>query len=77
MSRGSLCNVLDRDLACAVALGFVDLPGVAANPQTFFQLYWMGSRARMVELLDRARAAGARGLIVTLDWTFAHRRDWG
>jgi isopentenyl diphosphate isomerase/L-lactate dehydrogenase-like FMN-dependent dehydrogenase len=27
--------------------------------------------------VDRARAAGAVGLIVTLDWTFAHRRDWG
>ncbi|MFZ0378775.1 MAG: alpha-hydroxy-acid oxidizing protein, partial [Solirubrobacteraceae bacterium] len=24
-----------------------------------------------------ARAAGARGLIVTLDWTFSHSRDWG
>ncbi len=27
--------------------------------------------------LERARAGGAKGLIVTLDWTFAHRRDWG
>lgn len=34
MSRGLLCNVLDRDLACAVALGFVDLPRVMANPLT-------------------------------------------
>ncbi len=34
MSRGLLCNVLDRDLACAVALGFVDMPGVAANART-------------------------------------------
>ena len=34
MSRGLLGNVLDRDLACAVALGFVDLPRVATNPQT-------------------------------------------
>ena len=24
-----------------------------------------------------ARAAGAAGLILTLDWSFAHRRDWG
>jgi pre-mycofactocin synthase len=50
---------------------------VAANPQTFFQMYWMGTRERMVALMDRARDAGAKGLIVTLDWTFAHRRDWG
>ncbi len=34
MSRGLLCNVLDRDLACALALGFVDMPRVTANPQT-------------------------------------------
>jgi hypothetical protein len=34
MSRGHLCGVLDRDLACAAALGFVDLPRVTANAQT-------------------------------------------
>jgi hypothetical protein len=34
MGRGLLCNVLDRDLACAVALSFVDLPRVAVNAQT-------------------------------------------
>ena len=50
---------------------------VAANPRTFFQIYWLGSRQRIEHVLDRARAAGAVGLIVTLDWTFAHRRDWG
>jgi L-lactate dehydrogenase (cytochrome) len=50
---------------------------VAANPKTFFQIYWLGSRERMLQILERARAAGAKGLIVTLDWTFAHRRDWG
>jgi L-lactate dehydrogenase (cytochrome) len=50
---------------------------VAANPATFFQVYWLGSRERISGILDRARAAGAKGLIVTIDWTFAHRRDWG
>jgi heme/flavin dehydrogenase (mycofactocin system) len=50
---------------------------VEANPQTFFQMYWMGTRDRMVALMDRARNAGAKALILTLDWTFAHRRDWG
>ena len=50
---------------------------VAANPQTFFQLYWAGSRDQIVSRIDRARAAGACGLIVTLDWTFSHSRDWG
>ena len=28
---------------------------VAANPQTFFQIYWMGDRERMLQLA-RARA---------------------
>jgi pre-mycofactocin synthase len=50
---------------------------VEANPKTFFQIYWLGSRERMSALMARAREAGARGLIVTLDWSFAHRRDWG
>jgi heme/flavin dehydrogenase (mycofactocin system) len=50
---------------------------VAANPQTFFQIYWMGDRAAMEARLDRARAAGCVGLILTLDWSFSHSRDWG
>ena len=50
---------------------------VAANPQTFFQVYWAGSRERILERVQRARRAGAVGLIVTLDWTFSHGRDWG
>jgi heme/flavin dehydrogenase (mycofactocin system) len=50
---------------------------VAANPKTFFQLYWIGDRADMSRRIDRARAAGAAGLIATLDWSFAHGRDWG
>ncbi|MET8948738.1 pre-mycofactocin synthase MftD [Streptomyces sp. NPDC004542] len=50
---------------------------VAANPRTFFQMYWMGSKDAMIRAMDRARAAGAAGLIVTLDWSFSHGRDWG
>ncbi|MET9089788.1 pre-mycofactocin synthase MftD [Streptomyces sp. NPDC004237] len=50
---------------------------VAANGDTFFQLYWSGSRDTMVQRMDRARAAGAKALIVTLDWSFSHGRDWG
>jgi heme/flavin dehydrogenase (mycofactocin system) len=50
---------------------------VAANPKTFFQIYWLGDRSRIEQILGRAREAGAAGLIVTIDWTFAHRRDWG
>jgi pre-mycofactocin synthase len=50
---------------------------VAANPQTFFQIYWIGSRDDMSARIERARAAGAVGLIATLDWSFSHGRDWG
>ena len=50
---------------------------VAANPQTFFQVYWAGSRDEILERARRARAAGAVGLIVTSDWSFSHGRDWG
>jgi pre-mycofactocin synthase len=48
-----------------------------ANPKTFFQVYWLGTRERIEAVLARARAAGAAGLIVTVDWNFVHRRDWG
>ncbi len=50
---------------------------VAANPKTFFQTYWVGTREQILDHLERARAAGAAGLIVTLDWSFSMGRDWG
>ena len=48
-----------------------------AQPDFFYQLYWSGTRATMTQRMDRARAAGAKALIVTLDWSFSHGRDWG
>ena len=36
---------------------------IAANPQTFFQVYWVGGRDAMAKRLERARSAGAVGLI--------------
>src|SRR3712207_5494717 len=50
---------------------------VAANPQTFFQMYWVGTRDEMLARMERARRAGAVGMIATLDWSFAYGRDWG
>jgi len=50
---------------------------VAANPQTFFQVYWVGTRDDVLARIERARAAGAVGLIATVDWSFSHGRDWG
>jgi isopentenyl diphosphate isomerase/L-lactate dehydrogenase-like FMN-dependent dehydrogenase len=31
----------------------------------------------MLQHVERGRAAGAAGLIITLDWTWANGRDWG
>ncbi|MEZ5258495.1 MAG: pre-mycofactocin synthase MftD [Ilumatobacteraceae bacterium] len=50
---------------------------IEANPQTFFQIYWIGGRDDVARRVERARALGAKGIILTLDWTFTHSRDWG
>src|SRR5215469_4121847 len=50
---------------------------IAANPKVFFQVYWLGGRDAIAARVERARAAGAVGLIVTTDWSFSHGRDWG
>src|SRR6201997_3002818 len=50
---------------------------IAANPRTFFQMYWVGGRDAMAARMERARRAGAVGVIVTLDWSFSFGRDWG
>ena len=49
----------------------------AANPRTFFQVYWSGSRDQILQRMERARAAGSVGIILTLDWSFSQGRDWG
>lgn len=50
---------------------------IGQNPQTFFQIYWAGDRDSMSARMDRARKAGVAGMILTLDWSFSHGRDWG
>ncbi|MER5516874.1 pre-mycofactocin synthase MftD [Streptomyces sp. NPDC002763] len=49
----------------------------AANANTFYQMYWTGTRESMSRRMERARAAGAKALIATLDWSFSVGRDWG
>lgn len=49
----------------------------AVAPKTFFQMYWTGDRDVMIQRMQRAHAAGALGLIATLDWSFSMGRDWG
>ncbi|MDP4804570.1 MAG: mycofactocin biosynthesis FMN-dependent deaminase MftD [Candidatus Nanopelagicales bacterium] len=50
---------------------------IAQNPKTFFQMYWMGTRDAMLQRIEKARVDGAKGLILTLDWSFTYGRDWG
>ncbi|NDK30208.1 pre-mycofactocin synthase MftD [Nesterenkonia haasae] len=49
----------------------------AVNENTLFQVYWSGTREQMLQRLDRAKKAGAKGIIATLDWSFSNGRDWG
>ncbi|MFD1722748.1 pre-mycofactocin synthase MftD [Amnibacterium endophyticum] len=49
----------------------------AANENTFFQVYWTGTKEQMTRRIHRAREAGAKALIVTTDWSFSNGRDWG
>ncbi|MGQ4616133.1 pre-mycofactocin synthase MftD [Nocardia sp. R7R-8] len=69
--------------ARGIAMGLSSFAGkpieevVAANPTTFFQLYWCGGKDEIRQRMDRAERAGAIGLILTLDWSFSHGRDWG
>jgi len=49
----------------------------AANPNLFFQVHWSADRDTLLERAEIARQAGAKALIVTLDWSFPAGRDWG
>lgn len=49
----------------------------AVNDKIFFQIYWLGSRDEIAERVQRAKDAGAVGLIATTDYSFSHGRDWG
>jgi pre-mycofactocin synthase len=48
-----------------------------ACDQVLFQMYWSGDRDTMIQRLERAKNAGAKGIILTLDWSFSNGRDWG
>ena len=47
----------------------------AVNDRILFQTYWSGDRDVMLSRLDRAKTAGAKGIILTLDWSFSNGRD--
>ena len=70
-----------RDAGTAMGLSeFASRPAAevaAANPNLFFQVHWSADRDTLLERAERARHAGAKALIVTLDWSFPAGRDWG
>lgn len=81
--RSNIQNPLDPEQTVSTAMGLSSFASrsvedvCAEHDKVFFQVYWAGSREDILARAVRARAAGAKALIVTLDWTFATRRDWG
>jgi pre-mycofactocin synthase len=70
-----------RDAGTAMGLSeFASKPAAdvaRVNPKLFFQVHWSADRDTLLARAERARRAGARALIVTLDWSFPGGRDWG
>jgi len=70
-----------RDAGTAMGLSeFASRPAsevARVNPDLFFQVHWSADRDTLLARARRARAAGARALIATLDWSFPAGRDWG
>jgi L-lactate dehydrogenase (cytochrome) len=70
-----------RDAGTAMGLSeFASRPAAevaAVNPKLFFQVHWSADRDTLLARAEAARAAGAKALILTLDWSFAGGRDWG
>jgi L-lactate dehydrogenase (cytochrome) len=70
-----------RDAATAMGLSeFASKPAAevaAVNGRLFFQVHWSASRDVLLDRAERARNAGAKALILTLDWSFPGGRDWG
>jgi pre-mycofactocin synthase len=75
VARASAARGTAMGLSCFASKPIEEV--VVANPQTFFQTYWIGDRDEMSERIDRVRSAGAVGLIATFDWSFSNGRDWG
>ena len=70
-----------RDAGTAMGLSeFAGKPAAdvaRVNPDVFFQVHWSADRETLLDRAQRARKAGAKALIVTLDWSFPGGRDWG
>ncbi|TCK25984.1 pre-mycofactocin synthase MftD [Pseudonocardia endophytica] len=82
-ASSNIQNPLNPEQTVSTAMGLSSFASrsvedvCAVNDKVFFQVYWAGSRDDILARAMRAKEAGAKALIVTLDWTFATRRDWG
>src|ERR1700733_1426920 len=60
------------------SFGSMPVEAVAeVNPKLFFQSYWSGGRDKILERSERARRAGAKGLLATPSWSSSNGRDGG
>ncbi|MGA9870023.1 MAG: pre-mycofactocin synthase MftD [Rhodococcus sp. (in: high G+C Gram-positive bacteria)] len=75
VARAAACRGVSMGLSLFASKSVEEV--AAVNSQTFFQLHWAGSRELLLHMVGRARAAGAVGLILTMDWSFSEGRDWG
>ncbi|MDQ4116006.1 MAG: mycofactocin biosynthesis FMN-dependent deaminase MftD [Actinomycetota bacterium] len=82
-AESNIQNPLNPEQTISTAMGLSSFASrsvedvCAVHDKVFFQVYWAGSRDDILARAMRAKEAGAKALIVTLDWTFATRRDWG
>jgi heme/flavin dehydrogenase (mycofactocin system) len=75
VARAAAARGIPMGLSAFASVAIEDV--TAVHPKTFMQVFWAGGRETVAARVDRARRAGAAGLIVTLDWSFSHGRDWG
>jgi heme/flavin dehydrogenase (mycofactocin system) len=75
VARAAAARGTVMGLSCFASKPMEDV--VQANPKTFFQTYWVGTRDQISARLERAKRAGVVGLIATCDWSFSMGRDWG
>jgi heme/flavin dehydrogenase (mycofactocin system) len=75
VARAAAARGVAMGLSSFASRSLEDVCGVCE--QVLFQMYWSGDRDTMVQRLERAKNAGAKGIILTLDWSFSNGRDWG
>jgi L-lactate dehydrogenase (cytochrome)/glycolate oxidase len=75
VARAAAARGVAMGLSSFASRSLEDVCGV--SDQILFQMYWSGDRDTMVQRLERAKNAGAKGIILTLDWSFSNGRDWG